>query len=61
MEQKKLYLILGILFICIGTYRIYQQFYSNKINSVKLVLGILFLGYGVFRIYFYFKKRKQNI
>jgi len=58
-EQPKnniLNLILGIVFIAYGVFRIYQHLNENLTpNTIRLIIAIAFIGSGGYSIYKYFK------
>lgn len=56
-NQKSIWaLIAGLAFLGIGSYRIYNHFYSEDISygSFRLILAVAFIGYGAYRLYNYF-------
>ncbi|WP_339875524.1 hypothetical protein [Olleya marilimosa] len=49
-------LILGIVFIAYGVFRIYQHLNENLTpNTIRLIIAIAFIGSGGYSIYKYFK------
>lgn len=49
-------LISGILFIGIGSFRVYKHFFTDSANysNFTLILAVAFIGYGFYRLYGYF-------
>ena len=57
--KNSFHLIMGILFIAFGGFRLYQQFNtSSEINTFRLILAIAFVGYGGFRVYTYLNTKE---
>ncbi|WP_290701502.1 hypothetical protein [Lacinutrix sp.] len=55
-QQKSIWsLVAGIAFLGIGSYRIYNHFFSDSISygNFRLILAVAFIGYGAYRIYNY--------
>ena len=55
--RNKWHLILGILFLVYGAFRLYQRTQGSETDSIGLILAILFIGYGIFDLYRYFSAK----
>lgn len=56
-QQKNIWsLVAGILFVGLGSYRVYGHFFSEGVDygNFRLILAVAFIGYGLFRLYGYF-------
>ncbi|MCP9201137.1 hypothetical protein MKO06_14560 [Gramella sp. GC03-9] len=56
-ERNKWNLILGILFIGYGSYRLYQNSQSPDTETFSYVLAIGFVLFGIYDLYKYFGTR----
>lgn len=58
-KQKNIWsLIAGIVFIALGSYRLYDHFIVNELNDFALrqIVAVALIGYGMFRCYGYLKQ-----
>ncbi len=48
-------LILGIMFLLWGSYRMYQHLYSVENDTFGIVLAAGFIAFGIYDLYKYFR------
>lgn len=48
-------LVLGILFLSYGCYRLYRLSSSQEDNTLGLILAVGFIAYGIYDLYKYYK------
>lgn len=55
-RRNKWYLILGILFLGYGSYRLYSHLTAVETDNFGSVLAIGFIVFGIYDLFRYFKK-----
>ncbi|MBZ9731076.1 hypothetical protein LB467_15380 [Salegentibacter sp. JZCK2] len=55
-KRNKWYLILGILFLVYGIYRLYTHLTAAEIDNFGLILAVGFIIFGIYDLFRYFKK-----
>ncbi|MBE7639906.1 MULTISPECIES: hypothetical protein [Salegentibacter] len=55
-KRNKWYLILGIIFLVYGTYRLYTHLTAAETDNFGSILAVGFIVFGIYDLFRYFKK-----
>ncbi|WP_037319534.1 hypothetical protein [Salegentibacter sp. Hel_I_6] len=55
-KRNKWHLILGILFLVYGAYRLYTHLTAEVTDNFGLILAVGFIIFGIYDLFKYFKK-----
>ncbi|HKL35041.1 MAG TPA: hypothetical protein VJ899_01985 [Salegentibacter sp.] len=55
-KRNKWYLILGVIFLVYGTYRLYTHLIAEKTDNFGLILAVGFIVFGIYDLFRYFRK-----
>jgi len=55
-KRNKWNLILGILFLVYGSYRLYIHLTAAEIDNFGLILAVGFIIFGIYDLYKYYKR-----
>jgi uncharacterized membrane protein HdeD (DUF308 family) len=55
-KRNKWYLVLGILFLVYGSYRLYSHLTAEETDNFGTILAIGFIVFGIYDLFRYFKK-----
>lgn len=60
-NKSTLTVILGLFFVGMGSYRLYQKFILNEnISNFQWIASIFLVGFGLYRLYQYFNASKKE-
>ena len=55
-KRNKWYLILGIIFLVYGTYRLYTHLTAEVTDNFGSILAVGFIVFGIYDLFRYFRK-----
>lgn len=55
-KRNKWHLILGILFLVYGIYRLYTHLTATETDNFGTILAVGFIGFGIYDLFKYFRK-----
>lgn len=56
-KQRNYDLIFGLIFLALGSYRMFQLYSGVAFSKFKIIIGVFMLVLGVFKLYAYFKTK----
>ena len=56
-KQRNYDLIFGLVFLALGSYRMFQLYSGVAFSKFKIIIGVFMLVLGVFKLYAYFKTK----
>lgn len=54
-KQRTFDLVFGLLFLVLGSYRMFQLYSGVAFSKFKIIFGVFMLVLGVFKLYAYIK------
>ncbi|PTX42306.1 hypothetical protein C8P64_2734 [Christiangramia gaetbulicola] len=55
VQRNKWNLILGILFLGYGSFRLYQKLQMGETDAFGILLAVGFIGFGIYDLWKYYK------
>ncbi len=55
LQRNKWNLILGILFLGYGSFRLYQKLQMGETDAFGILLAVGFIGFGIYDLWKYYK------